>query len=602
MATPTLVLINNGGLTDGVLSDADTNTGWTNLTVPDTDIKVEGTGSESGITRTDGEDSYYDAGSAPVTAVGKVLRGWVNTTNIPYMAPEATNPYELWVFDGTSQSPGKALFGSDTYPGGWFYFWQDMDDFGTVTLANVDRWGIEAGHASSAKNATNMWMDVLRYMDGYYMTGGTSGDKIGMVDVAGVDLTAAYGIVRNNFEVYFCTGEVQIGNGATTTWFEMNGEVFVFLDTPGALSVSAGLYELNVQGSGCDCDIKNSVLRANGTGDTTRFVIDFSDTNATLSFTDNLVTRAGAVTLASGQAVTGNIFDDCGLITHAAADMSGCVVKNYVGTAGTAAVLYNVNADPNGEVDDMEFVKGASTCHAIELGSNCPSSITLRGWTVTGYNASNGQNDSVIYNNSGKAITVNVADNTGTISYRNGTSASTTISADPVTTTITVVDSVTKAAVTNARVYLVASAGTGPLPYEQTITSINRSGATATVVCPAVHGLTTGDVALIEGATEDEYNGAFVCTVTSTTEFTYTVPGTPSTPAGGTKTVTGGYFNELTTGTGIITDSRSIGTGQPMTGWVRKTSASPYYKTSGMDFTVDNALGYTITVQLIPDE
>jgi hypothetical protein len=126
---------------------------------------------------------------------------------------------------------------------------------------------------------------------------------------------------------------------------------------------------------------------------------------------------------------------------------------------------------------------------------------------------------------------------------------------------------------------------------------------TATVTTSAAHGLVVGDVALIEGATQEEYNGAFtVLTVPSTTTFTYTAPGTPTTPATGTIKVTGGYFNETTGSTGILTDSRSIATSQPMTGWVRKTSATPYYRTSGMDFTVDKDSGYTITVPLISDE
>jgi hypothetical protein len=602
MATPTLVLINDGGLTDGVLSDADANTGWINLTTPDTDIKVEGVASESGITRSDGEDSYYDSGGAPVSAVGLVLRGWVNTTNVPYMQPEATNPYELWCFDGSTQSNGLALFGSDTYPGGWFYFWQAMDDFTGPTLANVDRWGIEAGHSGNSKNVINMWMDILRYMDGYYLTGGGSGDKVEITDVAAVDLATAYGIVRNQFEVFFATGIVQIGNGATTTWFEMDGEVLVFLDTPGALSIAAGLYEINVQGSGCDAIITNSVLRANGTTDLTRFILDLSDTNAAVEFTSNLVTRAGAVTFASGQTATANTFDDCGVVTAAGADLTGSTVKNYEGATGTSALNWNVATDPDGLLDLMSFAKGTATTHAIEFGTSIPSEITLTGIDFSGYNAADDLDDSTLYfaDTSG-TITLNLVGCTGNISIDDTAGCTVVPVIDPVTTTFTVKDVNTLALIEDARVLAVAADGDGGLPFELSITSIERSGGTATVVTGSVHGMITGDIAFIEGATEDEYNGAFAIVYVNTTTFTYTVPGTPDTPAGGTKIVTGGYFNELTNASGVVTDTRSIGADQVLTGWVRQGGSSPYYKESPVSATTDATSGVTQTIFLIPD-
>ena len=97
MATPTLTRINDGGLTNGYINNADAATGWTDLTTPDPDIKVQGTNSASGIGRANNEDQYYDAGSAPVTAAGKVFRMWVNTINTPYMGTLAgSNSTARW--------------------------------------------------------------------------------------------------------------------------------------------------------------------------------------------------------------------------------------------------------------------------------------------------------------------------------------------------------------------------------------------------------------------------------------------------------------------------------------------------------------------------
>lgn len=74
--------------------------------------------------------------------------------------------------------------------------------------------------------------------------------------------------------------------------------------------------------------------------------------------------------------------------------------------------------------------------------------------------------------------------------------------------------------------------------YTAAITSITRAGATATVTTTANHYLRTGESVLIAGATQTEYNGTFTITRTASNTFTYTVSGTPATPATGTITWT----------------------------------------------------------------
>lgn len=67
-----------------------------------------------------------------------------------------------------------------------------------------------------------------------------------------------------------------------------------------------------------------------------------------------------------------------------------------------------------------------------------------------------------------------------------------------------------------------------------TILSITRAGSTATATTSTAHGYTTNDYVVVMGASQTEYNGVFQITVTSATTFTYTVTGTPDTPATGT--------------------------------------------------------------------
>lgn len=68
---------------------------------------------------------------------------------------------------------------------------------------------------------------------------------------------------------------------------------------------------------------------------------------------------------------------------------------------------------------------------------------------------------------------------------------------------------------------------------DKSVTSITRATATATATCTA-HGFTSGDQINIRGATQTEYNGDFLITKINDNSFTYTVSGTPETPATGT--------------------------------------------------------------------
>jgi hypothetical protein len=62
----------------------------------------------------------------------------------------------------------------------------------------------------------------------------------------------------------------------------------------------------------------------------------------------------------------------------------------------------------------------------------------------------------------------------------------------------------------------------------QTISSITKSGTTATLTTAAPHGLITGNKVVISGATANDYNGSFVITRTGASTFTYTMLTTPA--------------------------------------------------------------------------
>ena len=71
------------------------------------------------------------------------------------------------------------------------------------------------------------------------------------------------------------------------------------------------------------------------------------------------------------------------------------------------------------------------------------------------------------------------------------------------------------------------------LGVDKSVTALTRASTTATATATA-HGFTSGDQVNIRGAAETEYNGDFLITVTDADTFTYTVSGSPATPATGT--------------------------------------------------------------------
>ena len=72
----------------------------------------------------------------------------------------------------------------------------------------------------------------------------------------------------------------------------------------------------------------------------------------------------------------------------------------------------------------------------------------------------------------------------------------------------------------------------------QSVTSITRSGTTATVTTAISHNMSDGDLVQIAGADQTDYNGEFEVNQTSTTIFTMEVANSPTTPATGTITFT----------------------------------------------------------------
>lgn len=75
-------------------------------------------------------------------------------------------------------------------------------------------------------------------------------------------------------------------------------------------------------------------------------------------------------------------------------------------------------------------------------------------------------------------------------------------------------------------------------PSDISVSTLTSSGTTATCTTATAHGLSNNEFVVIAGAVETAYNGTFKVTVTSTTQFVYTLASTTTSPATGTITAT----------------------------------------------------------------
>ena len=294
----------------------------------------------------------------------------------------------------------------------------------------------------------------------------------------------------------------------------------------------------------------------------------------------------------SNTTVDGCSFRRCNQITQGGADFDDCVFDES--DAAVSFLVDNLN-----NVDNCDFVSDG-TGHAMELTSaHAGNSYTLTGCTYTGYASSDGSTgNECIYNNSGGAVTITL-DGGDTPTIMNEPGSTTTVVSGAVSVTVTA-KTAAGVNVEDVRVLLRASSGTGPFPYDDTVTIVN-SGTTATVDHTA-HAMATTDKIQISGASHSANNGIFSITVSDVDTYTYTMLSTPGSSPTGTIKATFVALSGLTDGNGELTTSRVYSSDQPVSGHGRKSTGSPLYKSAPLVGDVDNADGFSGTAIMILDE
>lgn len=449
MATATIV----SGTQPTTIDEGNAITNWGGDTFAlNTSAGINGTCVEC-IQTTNGNNDVYVTGSWDFSGTGigdQHLRLWFNLTYFENLS--STNPIQVFLYDGTNTAyyywtPGTS------YQGGWsqaIIYTGATPDSGTVNKANITRIGMRMVTSSKPRNAPfNALYDAWRYGDGYSITGGTNGDEIDWSHIATIDAASAYGIVTEENGIYTLRGDIQIGDGVSTTYFKPEGQLVVFQEE----QVLSTLYKLSFFDDASNLtniDYVGGAISSGSiaTGGTLRFDLDANLTDFNAFSMDGVqISGADASTFPNSSSfnVTGCVFDDCNQIDPQLCVFTGHTIKNSTDSGG--ACLYPSN-DAN--FSNILF-QNCNNC--IEYDAT--SDNTFPSFDDIVFDDVSGKYD--VNNTSGSSVSIS---NTGTSNGNSyNTSGSVVTFVNSVTVTVTVVNE-NNVAIEGAVVYLKTVGGT----------------------------------------------------------------------------------------------------------------------------------------------
>ncbi len=307
------------------------------------------------------------------------LYWWALNAVASFMEPKtevADDPgYTLRLTDGSANYVEWRIAGSDTWGGEWRCFVLDVNDTsdiyassGSLDLSDIDviTWYVDISNSGNIRIIDNQWNDIVRIGTGLKATG----TDFDLTDIAADDNLAAnkYGITENIDGVIFCQGELQIGDGATTTTFNSTDEALIYRDrnADGLGVVSDGLYKLTFSGTGCTANVAGLVAKGAGITDKTRYLIDAATTDITLTLDASTFIRADYVNFAAGDSITNCSFNDCRQIDPSTSTFQGNTISNYATTSGGALLF---PSDDN-NMSDLTFV---NNWDSVEYGTGSDS-------------------------------------------------------------------------------------------------------------------------------------------------------------------------------------------------------------------------------------
>lgn len=571
------------------LAEANTNwaeptaAGWTLGAAPgtaDPENAIQGTnGVPKAFNATGVGGMLANFGSAPTIPTDGVFMGWCFFASPANIDTEANGGLRLVAGSALNNFKAWKLLGSDSYLyGGWVNLAADPTvaaDYTETGSGSNQYFGWVVKTLSNITKGSPFVTDAFRYgrAEARISEGSTADGYATFAGFATTNDNSSnrWGLIQNIPGGYLWKGLITLGYSTAVDFRDSNRSIVI----DNTKKVGAAFNKIQIRQSTSRVDWTNILITSLSTVSRGRFeVVD----NADVNFLACQFTNMDTFILLGATDILNSIFKNCNTITAPGSKLNGTSVLTPIVAADASAVIWNVNTETDGSLDDMIFSKGTNAHHAIEFGSSIPSEITLRGCDFTGFSASQNNNASIFhFKDTGGTITLNLincsSDVSFATSYRSD-GATIVINIDPVTFSVTVKDLDTSAAIENARVIVPVTSGVN-FPYLASV-SIVSTGTTATVT-HTNHGLATNDSILISGVNEDEYNGVFVITVTGVSTYTYVMAGDPADTATGTPVATMVLINGVTNASGIITDARTYSSDQPVSGWARRHTYGPSY-------------------------
>lgn len=551
--------------------------------------------------------SNVDLSNEGFFSEGSCVGAWVKVKNPGYLASRASGGLSLVVGTDSLNYGVWHVGGNDTISpyDGWRKYWVDLSKAANATVGSgltkttAKIFGVRYNNSALAdSDYGNIMLDLINYTRPtsviYTYTGGTTPDPAKFSDIVAVEAFFAMGILTKKEDIYRLNHIIQIGRSA---------DALIFADSDKTISFETGG---NTNSYGATLNISLTHVNSRLTLKNIRFIKPLDATVGSIVI--------GASGGGSG-ILTDCLFSSLNIVAGAGISYINCVFarQSVIYTGGVfngSKFIYSTGAlsaiawgffggatpDMQGNLDDVTFTS-AGTGHAIALDAGCLTTLNIVNHTYNGYASTDGSTgNECIYNNSGKAVTLNIL--SGDVpTIRNGTGASTTVVV-PVTVGVTTKKATDFSVIPNCLVLIESDSG-GPAHYNTTV-SITSSGLTATVTHTA-HGLATGNKVKISGCTQDPYNRVYTITVTGANTYTYTLPSTTTSPATGSPKSTRVILNGLTDSYGELETTWSYKGSQPITGKTRKSSSAPFFRTNRILGSITTA-GFSLTQLMVADE
>lgn len=410
-----------------VLSLADATTGFTEPTggtqggaaTLEADYFIQGTNCVSKTFNASGNGGLVYTTTAVTIPTDGAAFQWVY-----FAAPNAVNTKAaggIQICIGNSTAAYKRFYvaGSDTYTyGGWVNYpvnptITQSATTGSPTSATAT-FGWIANVVNPISKGNPFAIDAIRYGRGtLQVTGGDLANGYGTFSAAATqnDLVAnRWGILSFVDGAYKYQGHLLLGVAGTAVDFRDSNKSIVIQNTQ---FVTSNFNLVEVRNAASNVSLTSISMSSLST--VSRGNVLVTD-NATVLFEGCTFTDMGAFTYLSNTTSNDSVYRRCGLITHGNSTFTNNVVTGSYATSAMTTVT-------PATIQNCSFVS-AGTGHAITI--TAAGTYTFSGNQFTGYGTT-GTTNAAIYNNSGGAVTLNISGGGSVPTYRNGTSATTTI-------------------------------------------------------------------------------------------------------------------------------------------------------------------------------